>query len=87
VNDSLPLHVATARPLGKVYLSRTVCQKFVLENNSRRTKAPTVTLSNVEAQFGSRTPCRNLSAFGSMVCYVFEKSMLTPTIKRKCRVL
>ena len=82
MNDSLPLHVATARPLGKVYLSRTLYQKFVLKNSSRRTKAPTVTLSNVEAQFGSRTPCRNHSVYGSMVCYVFEKS-----VKRKCCTL
>jgi len=84
VNDRLPLHVATARPLGKVYLSRTVYQKFVLKSSCRRTKAPTMTLSNVETQFGSGTPCRNLPAYGSMVCYVLKKSMLTPVIKRKC---
>lgn len=55
MNDSLPLNVANARPLGKLYLRRSVYQKFVLKNCSRRTKAPTVALSNVAAQFRSNT--------------------------------
>jgi hypothetical protein len=71
MNDSLPLNVATAKPLEKLYLRRTVYQKFVLENSSRRIKAPAVTMSNVEAQFRSKTLCRNISAYGFMVCYVF----------------
>jgi hypothetical protein len=71
MSDSLPSNFATARPLGKLYLSRTEYQKFVLENSSRKTRALTLTLSNAEAQVRSKTLCRNISAYGFMVCYVF----------------
>jgi hypothetical protein len=81
MSDSLPSNVATARPLGKLYLSRTEYQKFILENSNGRTSAPTVTLSNAEAEVRNKTLCRNISAYGFMVCYVFKKSMLTPAIK------